>query len=295
MRLLRLSSIFLLCTILLSCSIQKTATSLTAKIITDGMKALETESDLWIADQSVVPMVKIIEVLKEGDPDNREFLGLMPQVYGNIAFGFFEPKYLIAQVEERDVWRQRVERYYRLGSESGTKFLSKRFGKGADGSIMDFEKEIKKAKRRDLKALFWTAFDLGNLVNLNRDDVVSVANMPKVNIMIDKVLEIDPQFGYGSALAFKAAMLASRPKMLGGDPDKAAVLFNEAIKMHDGKYLMTKVMYAEWFAIPQGDAGLTRKLLTEVIDAGPNILPEQALANQIAKERARILLKKCKG
>lgn len=294
MKLLRLSFILLLCIIVSSCSIQKTVTTLTARVVTDGMKALETESDLWIADQSVVPMVKIIEVLKEGDPENREFLSLMPQVYGNIAFGFFEPKYL-AGAKEKDVWRQRIERYYRLGSESGMKGLSKRFGKGVDGSIMDFEKAVKKAKKQDLKVLFWTAFDLGNLVNLNRDDVASVANMPKVNMMIDRVLELDPQFGYGSALAFKAAMLASRPKMLGGDPDKASALFNEAIKMHDGKYLMTKVMYVEWLTIPQGDANLTRKLLTEVINAEPNILPEQALANQIAKERARILLKKCKG
>jgi len=264
------------------------ATTMTAGIVGDGMKAVESEQDLWIAKQSIIPLVKVLEVLNEGDPGNPEFLGLMAKVYGNVAFGFFEPKYLAGK--DKEVWRGRVERFYQKGYQAGTVSLEDRFGKGVSGPVMDFESAISGAKEKDLSVLFWTAFDLGNWVNLYRGDVTKVALLPKVTAMVDRVVAVDPSFGFGSAKAFQAAMLASRPKMLGGNPEKARGIFEEAIAMTDGKYLMSKVMFAEWYAIPMKDAALKKRLLTEVIDADPMALPEQVLANKLAQERARLLL-----
>jgi len=287
------TKLFILIILLLfaGCSLKKSATTMTAKIVTDGMKAVESETDLWIAKDSIVPMVKTLEVFSAGDPDNQKFLALMSKVYGNVAFGFFEPKYLSVPSKEKPVWRERIERYYKKGSDAGMRSLSRRFGKGINGSIMEFEKAVSKAKQKDLMLLFWTAFDLGNLVNLNKSDITSVASMPKVSALIDKVVEIDRGFGYGSALAFQAAILASRPKMLGGNPEKAQEIFEEAVLVQDGNYLMSKVMFAEWYAIPRGDKALARKLLKEVVDSDPYVLKEQALANKLAIERAEILMR----
>ena len=88
------------------------------------MAAVEAESDLWIAEQSIVPMVKTLEVLNAGDPENQKFLSLMAKVYGNVAFGFFEPKYLKASGADKKIWRNRIERYYKLGYEAGMKSIS---------------------------------------------------------------------------------------------------------------------------------------------------------------------------
>lgn len=292
-RLLKLVLILLISTTLASCSVKRAATTMTANMINDGMSAVESESDLWIAKESVPPLVKVIEVLKAADPNNPTFSALMAKVYGNIAFGFFEPRFFEASVNEKGAWKARIERYYRLGYENGLLAMQKRFGKGIGSSVMDFEAAIKKAKKKkDLTLLFWTAFDLGNLVNLNRDDIASVANMPKATAMIDRVVEVDPSFAYGSALAFKAAMMASKPAMLGGNPEKAPELFEKAINLTDGKYLMNKVMYAEWYAIPQKDIKLAKELLTEVINSTTAAVPGQELANQLAKERAKILVGK---
>jgi hypothetical protein len=282
--------IILVLIITCSCSMKQAATTMTAKVIMDGMIAVESESDLWIAKQSIIPMVKSLEVLGAADPENAHFLGLMAKVYGNVAFGFLEPRYMSAPASEKSVWLRRVKRYYRLGGAAGMKSLEKRFGKGVTGSPQEFTSAIKKAKEKDLSVLFWTAFDLGNWINLNRDDVTSIVMLPKVEAMVDRVLEVDPEFGYGSALAFKAAMMTSRPTMLGGNPEKAAGIFEEAIKIKGGKYLMTKVMYAEWYAIPQKRGELSRRLLSKVASADAGNLPEQTLVNELAKERASILL-----
>ena len=274
-----------------ACGLQKTATNITAKIVTKGMSAVESENDLWIAHETILPLVKVLEVLNEGDPGNWRFLTVMAQVYGNVAFGFFEPRYMQARGEEKKIWLGRIDRYYKKGYECGLKALRKRLGAGIDGSVAEFEKTVKKAGKNDKALLFWTAFDLGNYINLHKDDVSTIINVPKVEAMVSRVVELDPDFGYGAALAFKAAMLASRPKMLGGNPEAAKGMFEEAVSVDDGKYLMNKVMYAEWYANPRHENELSVTLLNEVIDTNPDIFPEQALANLLAKERAELLIK----
>jgi hypothetical protein len=283
-----------LCLLLASCGVRRAATTVTAGLISDGLTAVESESDLWIAKQSILPLAKVLEVLHAGDPGNERFSALMAKVYGNVAFGFFEPRHIEAGGEEKAVWKERMVRYYKAGSENGMRALKSRLGDGIGGTIMEFERSVKKAKKGDVPLMFWTAFDLGSFVNMKRDDIAAVADLPKVQSLLERVLELCPDFGYGSALAFKAVMLGSRPKMLGGDPEEAAKLFEKAISLSDGKYLMNKVLYAEWHAIPQGNATLAKKLLEEVASAGSTVLKGQELANALAIERARILLKRSK-
>lgn len=266
--------------------------SMVARIASDGLSAMESEDDLWIAKESIVPLTKVMEVFDKGNPRNRRFSSLMAEVYGNVAFGFFEPRHMAAPDEEKGVWLQRMKKYYSRGYESGMDSLKKRFGKSVVGPIAGFEKAISRARRKDIRLLFWTAFNLINLINLSRDDIKSIADLPKASVMIDRVIELKRDFGCGSALAFKGALLASRPKMLGGNPEEAVKFFEEAINIKDGKYLMTKVMYAEWYAIPMGHKVFAKKLLNDVIGSDVSDFPEQALANNLAKERAGILLKR---
>lgn len=275
--------IMVLALTLTSCSLKKVTTSMTAKIVSDGMIAVESEPDLWIAKESVVPMVKLLEVFNSGDPNNKYSNALMAKVYGNLAFGFFEPEMMRTGEKDSGVWRDRVVRYYTLGSDAGMRTCDKKFGKRIDG--------VKKAGKKDMSLLFWTAFDMGNLINLKKDDINLVANLPRVEAMIDRILELDANYAYGSALAFKATLLASRPTMMGGNPEGSKDIFEKAIAASNGKYLMTKVLYAEWYAIPQGNKTLAKNLLNEVIAGDTNAIPEQALANNLAKERAGLLLK----
>lgn len=278
----------------LSCSttIRSAATSMTSEMAINGMKAIESEGDLYIADQSILPMVKIMEVVGANDPNNEEYNILMAKIYGNVAFGFFETKYFETKGKEKEVWKNRVKKYYSLGSNAGNIAMKARFSKKVDGSMQDFEQAISKGRTQiDLMLLFWTAFNMGQEVNMNRDDVASIAKLPKVDAMINQVLKVDPDYVCGAALAFKAAMLASRPTMLGGKPEEAKMLFRDASSKCEGNYLMNKVLFAEWYAIPQNDRLLAKRLLREVVNSDPSSLPEQALANSLAIKRAKILLK----
>ncbi|OGR36896.1 MAG: hypothetical protein A2051_08485 [Desulfovibrionales bacterium GWA2_65_9] len=53
---------------------------------------------------------------------------------------------------------------------------------------------------------------------------------------------------------------------------------------------MPKVMYAQFYAVQAQDRELYQKLLNEVIQADPNALPDQILANKLAQGRANVPL-----
>jgi hypothetical protein len=53
---------------------------------------------------------------------------------------------------------------------------------------------------------------------------------------------------------------------------------------------MTKVMYAEWYQKAVGDKAGFKKTLEEVIASDASRLPQHRLANELAKERAGLLI-----
>ena len=91
--------------------------------------------------------------------------------------------------------------------------------------------------------------------------------------------------------AARSVIAASRPQMLGGDPELAHKELTQAMDIAPD-YLMTKVLYAQYYARQVNDARLFRQALTEVMAADPTTLEDQVLANTLAQRRAKILLEK---
>ena len=77
--------------------------------------------------------------------------------------------------------------------------------------------------------------------------------------------------------------------MLGGDPEKARNHFEQALKITGGKYLLVSFLYAKTYAVQNKDRKLFAAQLKKVLEAPYDVLPEQRLANQIAKRKAAAL------
>ena len=77
--------------------------------------------------------------------------------------------------------------------------------------------------------------------------------------------------------------------MLGGDPEKARNHFEQGLKITGGKYLLVSFLYAKTYAVQNQDRDLFAAHLKKVLEASYDVLPEQRLANQIAKRKAAAL------
>lgn len=278
-----------------SCSLQKAAASAVGGLAWDGQTILEQESDVEAARLNTPPLIVSLTVFAENKRDDRHFAALLAKAYGQYAYGFYEEdllRYAAGGPHYRESF-ERANRFYERGKAYGLRGLSRKssFQKALTRPIPDFERSLRSFNKKDVPLLFWTAFCWGGWVNLHRDDPDAIAEFSRVVVMIDRVVELEPTYASGAALSFRAVLDASRPPMLGGNPKRAKELFDQAVAT-EPRFLMTKVLYAQYYAVQVQDQELFVQLLTDVAAADAALFPEQRLGNELAKRRAQLLLKK---
>lgn len=266
-----------------SCSTQRLAVRVTGDLLVKGISALYEENDLQLAEQAIGSNLKLLEVFLKNDPGNQRLLSLLAEGYTSFALGFVE-----------DQSPARASELYHRAFGFGLRALQSDglFQKGPDIPLDRFKDELQRADRDQLPALFWTASAWANFINLNKSDVQAVAQLPKVQAMMERVLELDSTYYYGGAHLFLGIYYASRPRILGGDPEKARQHFEACLRINKGKFLLAKLFYAQYYCVQTQNRELFHKLLNEILNEAADILPEQRLANEIARRKAKLLLEK---
>ncbi len=264
------------------CSLTQLTIGATSGIINGGFKAINRETDLDLASQAIPADLKLLDGLIIEAPNNEKLLLLGAQGYTSYALGFVQ-----------DSSRPRANLFYLRARDYGLRILfrNENFKKHFHGDVADFDKALNELGKGDVPAVFWTANAWGNYVNLNRDNVNALSDLPKVEAMMKFVLKYDPSYFYGGAHLFFGTILGSLPAMFGGDTTASRVNFEKAIQYSDGKFLMTYYYFAKSYAVMTQNKELFVSLLNKVIDAPENLLPDENLANEIAKEKAKELLK----
>lgn len=126
-------------------------------------------------------------------------------------------------------------------------------------------------------------------VQAHTDDWNAVAELPKAEQLLQRLIEIDPAAEAGRAQLYLAVIRSQLPPALGGKPEQGKSHFDLALKYSDGKDLVIKVEYARYYARLMFDQALHDRLLNEVIEANPES-PGLTLSNTIAQQRAKLLL-----
>ncbi|MCH8125182.1 TRAP transporter TatT component family protein [candidate division KSB1 bacterium] len=278
-----ISSCFLSLLLLAGCSIQKIAVKSTAGILIVGMPTFLEESDLPLAELALGSNLKFLEVLIRNDPDNQKLLLLAAEAYTSYTLGFIQDKY-----------PERARNFYLRARDYALRVLNKNknFRKALNQDIEQFKSALNTFKRSDVPALFWTANAWGSYINLDLTDVDAIASLPKVQAIMEKALELDETFYYGGPHAFLGTLFASRSRILGGDPERAKEHFTKCLEISNQSFLLWKYLFAMSYAVQSQDRDLFKRQLQEILDAPNDILPEQRLANEIAKEKAKALLEK---
>ena len=250
-------------------------------ILDNGLAAFNEESDLQLAHEALGSNLKLIEAMIKSDPENTRFLLFAAQGYNSYALAF---------CEDDSVERARV--FYLRAKEYGMRILmkNKKFKEAMDGDISAFREAVNTFDKDDVPAMFWTAFSWGSYVNITRTDVAGLADLSKVQALIEFVAEKNPSFYYGGAYLFLGVIEGTTPRSLGGNPDKAKEYFEKCLAVNGGKFLMTQLYYARAYAVTTMNQPLFESLLKQVEDASVDDVPEIRLANVIAKQKARKLL-----
>ncbi len=263
-----------------ACSINRLVIRQTGALLSYGVTALYEESDLKIAEQALASDIKLLEGLIKGDPENEDLLLLTTQALSGYALGFAE-----------DEEPERAKVFYLRARDYGLRVLQADdfFSENEDGTLDNFTLAINNLDSDYLAALFWTGFAWGGWINLSLDNPAALIDLPKVQIMMQRVLEIDESFFHGGAHLFFGSAWGLKPRMLGGDPQKAKEHFDKNLQLTEGKFLLTYIYYARFYAAKTLDEDLFNQFIVKVEDTPADVLPEYQLLNMIAKKKAKYL------
>lgn len=153
----------------------------------------------------------------------------------------------------------------------------------------EFEKGLRKIPKTHLNALFTLGSVWAGYIQSHRDDWDAVAEISRVEAMMQRVVEIEPAYKDGIAHVYLGVLSCLFPEALGGRPEIGKKHFNQAIALSGGKNLMAKVLFARHYARLVFDQQLHDTLLDEVINAKEDI-PGYTLSNVIAKKWAEDLM-----
>jgi len=272
-------SIFVLC---MACAPVKparvAAVALTAE---DVAKAAAKQSDPTIVRYGSPAYLMLIDGLIEAYPEKRGLLTAGCRAYLSYASSF---------VEETDL--DQATALYVKAKNYGFRALSEKwdFRKAVAGNLEEFIVFLQQYRKKDVPALFWTASSWVNWINLNLDNLEALAEMPMLEAAMQRILELDSEFYYGSPHLLMGAYLAAKPAMIGGNMNEAKEHFDRALAIGEGKVLMAKVLFAEHYARRVRDRTLFEETLQQVLAAPVDEVPELTLSNVLAQEKARRML-----
>jgi len=249
-------------------------------ILDYGFEAFNEEEDVQLAQEALGSNLKLLEALIKGDPGNEELLLLASRGFSAYALAF---------VEDDSVERARAlylrAREYALRVLNENETFRDAFGK----DVNSFVQSLESFDDDDVPAVFWTAFAWGSYINLTRTEASAIADIPRVNAMMEFVLKRDRAYYYAGALVYLGSIYGNTPVMLGGNPERSKQYFEEALSLTEGKFLLTYVYYARSYAVQTLDEALFTELLQKVQDTPADVLPEARLPNMIAKRKASLL------
>ena len=141
--------------------------------------------------------------------------------------------------------------------------------------------------------MMWAAFALGSIVNHNLRRPDALAYIPVVQAILLRVVELD------KAAPPKDEQLAAFPHValgmiysaasvqFGGKPADAAREFQTALDVTHGKMMLARALYGYQVGRQTNNRKLFHDQLVQVMSTDPAIWPEQRLANEVARRKAR--------
>jgi tetratricopeptide (TPR) repeat protein len=264
--------------LLTSCSMKEQMVRSMDPIMEDMSSVVNMSNDVdLIRDGLPASLIQMDGFIKSA-PNNKLLLKAAESYFG-YAFSFVE-----------DVNKPRASALYLKARDYALRALKKY--RQFDEQAPDLNDMLANCGKQDVPALYWAAGSWMAWIALNVDNPEAMMDIPKVEAMIQRVIELDETYYYGMAHAMLGSFYASQPRNMGGDPEKANKHFQKAFNISGSKLLAAQLMYAKFYAVQIQDKALFVKTLSEIIATPVNFFPERNLANEVTKRKAKDLLEK---
>ncbi|MET0052298.1 MAG: TRAP transporter TatT component family protein [Candidatus Thiodiazotropha sp.] len=242
-------------------------------------QAMLEQTDPEIVRQGAPSYLLLIDSLIAQSPDDKPLLYAGARLYGAYAGG------LVEDPERRKILTDKALDYAQRGfCQTETQICD-----NLKQPFERFTEALRKSDPDDLEGQYLYAASWAGWIQAHSDDWNAVAELAKVEAMLEQVVKQEPGYENGRAQLYLGVINSQIPPALGGRPEIGQAHFEQAIRYSSGKDLMAKLEYARHYARLVFDKTLHDQLLNEVIEADPR-QPGLTLSNILAQQQAQALL-----
>ncbi len=244
--------------------------------------SLQKQSDLQLIHDGAPALLLLLDGFIDSNPDNKKLLMSGARGYTSYAATVYE---------YGD--KERAAKLSTRAKDYGLRLLCQTpsFSGTVSGTFERFKSCLSKTDTSDVDALFWGGYSWATWIKFQEGSPASLADLPMVEQIMLRVLELDETYYYGSAHLFLGVYYGSRPEMFGGRPEESRKHFEKAIAASNRQFLLAQVTFAEIYARMTFNRELYESLLKEVLESKTDI-EELTSSNELAKVMARRLLSK---
>jgi len=275
------------------CSVEKYAIEKLGDALARSGSVYASDDDPELVREAAPFSLKLIESVLAEDPEHDGLLLAACSGFTQYAFAFVQQD--ADEIEARSVarateLRARARKLYARAVRYGVRGLEVRHP-GFESALRSGPiAALAPMREEDVPFLYWTASAWAARISLAKDDPETVADLPLVEALLDRALELDEDFGSGAIHTLLISYESTRPGGSSGVEARARAHFERAIELSGGHLASPMVALAEAVAIPRQDRKEYEALLRRALAIDADARPEQRLENLVYQRRARWLL-----
>ena len=275
------------------CSIHRYVLNQTSDAVAQSGATYASDDDPELVKAAAPFGLKLTESLLAENPRH---LGLLTSA----ASGFTQYAYAFVQEEADEVepqdfaaaeaMRARARRLYLRAQGYGLRGLEVKHPGFGKALLANPKATVRTATKPDVPLLYWTAAAWASAISLSKDNPELVGQIPAMEALMDRALELDESYGNGSIHTFMISYEMSRAGAAGDPAARARKHFERAMVLARGTDASPLVALAEAVAVQKQDVKEFESLLNRALAVNPDANPDLRLRNTVMQRRARWLL-----
>lgn len=275
------------------CSPKRMAVNLVGNALASSGTTFASDDDPELIKAAVPFSLKLMESLLAESPRHKKLLLATSSGFTQYAYAFIQLE--ADQIETTnfiaaELMRDRARRLYLRARDYGLR--------GLDASHRHFSQDLRedpraaarRARKKDVPLLYWTALAWGAAISVSKDDPYRVAEIPQMEALIDRALELDEAYGQGAIHTFLVTYEMTRDGAPGTPESRSRQHFDRAMELCEGRLAGPRVALAEAVSVQEQNVEEFDRLLNQVLALDPDADPDNRLLNLIMQQRARWLL-----
>jgi predicted anti-sigma-YlaC factor YlaD len=276
------------------CSIKRLAVNQVGNSLAASGSTFTSDDDPDLVAAAIPFGLKLYEGLLAESPKHVGLLLAAAQGFTEYSYAFVDSRIDEAKAESLDranALRDRARNLYLRANRYGMRGLEARhagFGAALDN---DAASALQRVGKRDVPLLYWTAASRGLAISLSKNSPEMIAELPLVEMIVQRVAQLDESFGDGAVPEFLITFEAARTGVTVEEQQKLMRQhFDRAVELSKGKHAGTYVSFAENACLPAQNAAEFKTMLEKALAVDPDADPDNRLATLVAQRRARWLM-----